>query len=605
MENPQTPETLEPQNLFNSMTQDEECGPTGFLTLNDLGIQIRNNGEGFDIGSENVDVDISVKALDGNKEESVVMYLDTKVGLEEDSLDVIGTEKGSLVNDGTERENEVQYGSMRAASSGELLGLDNNGSEGFAEKKDVIDTEMIEGNRTGLNKDDSVRNIEVSRGGISLFVDFSDPTTVVNQENLHKVKCSGSVVSNEEANVAGEVQRDEVVTDDQESRFCVGDIVWVKTKTQTWWPGKIYNPSNASEYTVKRDQKDCLLVGYFGSSHVTWCCPSQLKPFHENFDQMSGQNKARIFLGAVEKAVDEFGKHLKTQMTCSCILKQHLSGNKGVSIPECKFGELGDFSITRFQPATFLANLKSLALAVSNPGMLEFTVALCRLSAFYRSIGHSQLPMHQLQETDDAESADRSMAKSNTDDQDGNEELGLAEEKNEELTMILGGELVVLPEKCRVGAAEEGIISSKRKSHSRKMKSRKNSKVQDGTDHVEGLGIITLASPPIKGNCILGSPRTTKSTPSNLGNGESGCKAENVKGSELRERKKSKYLSYPYVSLEQKSLPSEETEDAKAQNATFEGVDANNSSGQNIGPPAVKSSGKRFQKKWFKKFIDI
>ena len=98
----------------------------------------------------------------------------------------------------------------------------------------------------------------------------------------------------------------------------------------------------------------------------------------------------------------DFGKRLKLEMTCSCVLKENkfLASNsaitQGASMPECKFGELGVFSAAQFEPVKFLCQLKNLAQVVSKPGMLEFTVIRNYLSAFYHSIGHCQLPIHQL-----------------------------------------------------------------------------------------------------------------------------------------------------------------------------------------------------------------
>lgn len=100
----------------------------------------------------------------------------------------------------------------------------------------------------------------------------------------------------------------------------MGDIVWVRTKSGMWWPGKIHDAADASKYELKSSQKHCLLVGYFWNSLDLVL--SQLKPLHENFDQMSSQNNSRNFLGAVEKAVNEFGVLVKSEMTCSCILKR-------------------------------------------------------------------------------------------------------------------------------------------------------------------------------------------------------------------------------------------------------------------------------------------
>ena len=124
-------------------------------------------------------------------------------------------------------------------------------------------------------------------------MDFSGP--------LNEVNSTGLKFSKEELREAG--NGEDLIIDGQEHKFYVGDIVWVRTKTQTWWPGNIFDHSEAPEYALEDDQRYCWLVGYFGSNHVALCRPSQLKPFHVNFEHMTGQSKAGSFLGAVEKAV--------------------------------------------------------------------------------------------------------------------------------------------------------------------------------------------------------------------------------------------------------------------------------------------------------------
>ncbi|KAK1359037.1 hypothetical protein POM88_043511 [Heracleum sosnowskyi] len=61
---------------------------------------------------------------------------------------------------------------------------------------------------------------------------------------------------------------------------------------------KIYRASDAS-YGLKLKQKDHFLVAYFG------CSSSQLKPFVENFKVMSKQTNSKIFMYAVEAALNE------------------------------------------------------------------------------------------------------------------------------------------------------------------------------------------------------------------------------------------------------------------------------------------------------------
>ncbi|XP_024188607.1 uncharacterized protein LOC112192915 [Rosa chinensis] len=56
---------------------------------------------------------------------------------------------------------------------------------------------------------------------------------------------------------------------DYDYDFCVGDIVWVKTKINTRWPARIHDPADASKYGgIESDQED-------SASWVLWdgsCC---------------------------------------------------------------------------------------------------------------------------------------------------------------------------------------------------------------------------------------------------------------------------------------------------------------------------------------------
>ncbi|KAJ6375546.1 hypothetical protein OIU77_000517 [Salix suchowensis] len=450
---------------------------------------------------------------------------------------------------------------------------------GVVDNNTVRDDQPKEDELLGFNAVDSTRKIDVSGDSLSIYVDLSGSLTGI-------VNCSGVVVSEESKEADDEKE-------ELNGKFHLGDIVWVKTKNQSWWPGKILDPSGVTKDVVQSDQRKGLLVGYLGSCHIAWCLPSQLKPFHEDFEQMIVKNKARSFLGAVEKAVDEFGRCLKSEMTCSCILKERLqsAGNDGfldgLSNLKCRFGE---YSVTQFEPEKLLAQIKDLALAVSKLGVLELTVAKNRLSAFYRSIGHKQLLMNQLWDTTPGEDgSDRRVAKGNSKGyvvhpnstpsggklQSTGDEV-LRQIKNEDLAVIFGRDLD-MSENCRSNAPQENFVLSDMASNSRK---RKYSELK-----VEGPDVNPLPSPIMEEKHHSGSSLT----------GE--------KSSELRERKKSKYLSFPYVNWETKSLPGS-LEDQGPQEVSQETEDVNPIAGQFIGShSASKSSGKRFQKKWIRKFI--
>ncbi|KAL6180530.1 hypothetical protein ACLB2K_047192 [Fragaria x ananassa] len=341
--------------------------------------------------------------------------------------------------------------------------------------------------------------------------------------------------------------------------FCAGDIVWVETKIKTWWPGRIHDPVDASKLGMVSHQEGCLLVGYFGMGHVAWCRRHQLKPFAQLFEQISGQSKARIFVRSVEKALEEFGGRVRLNMTCACVLERNrlsvddAASEGGVTVPDRNCGGLGEISVTHFDSVELLSHLKSLARVVSKVGILDFIVMQSRLSAFYSSTGHCQLPMHLLQEgSDDAESgADGTMLKQT-------EEIVFHQEKNDD------GE--GFAKVSSWGGADRTSISS---SMVRKRKKKRSSEIEE-----TGL----LISPTVKeGNA------------SGIGYGDSGNEGVTETGAESRERKRSRYLSYPYVNLGQIG-------------SSVEGIAATIVDGP---PSNFKSTGDKFWRKWYRRFTGV
>ncbi|OAY47781.1 serine/threonine-protein kinase ATM [Manihot esculenta] len=599
MENHKTPETLEvkfpdgktleAQNPDNSNLE-EASGPSDVFRFSkncivlesNLEVSTEDNGKGHMELVNRVD-DTEAKNLDASGSTSTVVSVDVN--------DIV-TEKSSLVNDGIDSANENGNGSIVAGLNENLGDLSSIVCEDVAVEKTLKDEDMKEDELLGSNGVMSGRELKACGGNLSLHLDYSDSPSRVDNGNLKDVDCSGVFTSQEESKELGNEELKDLI-----GKFHVGDIVWIETKNHSWWPGKICDPLDARKYAVGCNQRNCLLVGYLGISHITWCLPSQIRPFHENFEQMARQNKARSFPVAVEKAVGEFGKCLKSEMTCPCILKkiQQPSGNiesRGASLPGSRFGE---FSLGLFEPVKFLAQIKKLALAVCKLGMLELTVAENFLSAFYHSIGHSQLPMEQLCEsTDDQDNAgDKLMTKSQIDARVGAESSGpskgesqstevevLRQNKIEDQTMIFGGDLDTTAEICKGNFIEGNGAANDLASNSKKRKRKRSSELK-----VEGQEISLSASPSKGEMCIIGSPTTVE------------------RSSKLRVRKKSKYLSYPYVNWEHNGLPSE-TEDPEAHKASQQAERENAVAGQCIGSSSISTSnGKRFQKKWISKLI--
>lgn len=122
---------------------------------------------------------------------------------------------------------------------------------------------------------------------------------------------------------------------------------------------------------------------------------------------MSRQSNSKSYLCVVKKAVGEIGRRAKMEMTCPCFLDEGRNtavAKEGGKMSVEKACKLGEVPVILFEPTDLLERIRYFAQDVSVPGMIEFTVIQNCLSAFYRSIGHHQLAIHQLKRTTDAKS---------------------------------------------------------------------------------------------------------------------------------------------------------------------------------------------------------
>ncbi|XP_047969269.1 PWWP domain-containing protein 3 [Salvia hispanica] len=177
----------------------------------------------------------------------------------------------------------------------------------------------------------------------------------------------------------------------EEHGFRVGDFVWGKIKSHPWWPGQVYDPKYASEFAMARKQEGRLLVAFFGDNSCSWCSPSQLIPFVDNFSEMSKGSSSKSFLNAVQSATDEVGRLLELDMRSKCISKEKKDSlakpevtnsglNAGVVLPEVDVCRL---PFPKYEPADVLDKVKQLANVVSVGNALDLAVLRSWLSVFY------------------------------------------------------------------------------------------------------------------------------------------------------------------------------------------------------------------------------
>ncbi|VAH08215.1 unnamed protein product [Triticum turgidum subsp. durum] len=185
--------------------------------------------------------------------------------------------------------------------------------------------------------------------------------------------------------------------------FRVSDLVWGKVKGHPWWPGEIFDPSNASELALKHQRKDSHLVAYFGDNTFAWCDESQLKPFVTDYSQMEKQSSLDSFVGSVNYALEELSRRILSGMSCAC-LPEELSDSgmsymvenaglkDGVTCSTVNRSEI----LASFSPESLLRYIRSLALFPGQGGdLLELVIACSQLTSFYRSKGCPELASFQ------------------------------------------------------------------------------------------------------------------------------------------------------------------------------------------------------------------
>ncbi|KAL7098525.1 hypothetical protein ACP275_09G022900 [Erythranthe tilingii] len=397
----------------------------------------------------------------------------------------------SVVFDGVTGNNQINKGSLGSESAvcgdsiaGNQINNDVLVSEGELKCSGRVEENVEKSDDYVLlpQKPCSPSKIEISGNGINLSVDDFGPLDgIPNQESSFQENRTIYLgVENASAKKEGED-----VAVEQELTFDVGDLVWVKTRNLLWWPGIISDPIE-SNHAAKSEKRGSFFVKLFGNIYSVWCNSLDLKPFMEHFEQMSVQNKSRNFSGSVERALCEFGQRVKTKMTCLCFSKDGQKLEKSRSNRE-------ENSLSQFDPATFSARIRNLACSVNAPGTVELTVMKIRLSSFYCSVGHCQLPLHLLRSGSDT-------------------------------AQNVTSEIV-----------DEGLNNNASRSF-------RNSRKGNARD-----GDVTVGQR---------RKRNIHSDDNNV--------ATSGKGSESRERKKSKYLSYPYIDVKNVvSTAGPKTEDIK------------------------------------------
>ncbi|KAG6503635.1 uncharacterized protein LOC121984627 [Zingiber officinale] len=184
--------------------------------------------------------------------------------------------------------------------------------------------------------------------------------------------------------------------------FTISDLVWGKVKSHPWWPGQIFDVSDASDLALKYQKKDNFLVAYFGDKTFAWCDESQLKHFEIHFPQLEKQSTSDVFTSAVDGTLDEFSRRIGLGMTCFC-LPEVISINcqkvENAGVRKGSNGYLLDRPsiLSYFEPVKLLEYIKNLAQFPDyDTDRLSLVLANAQLKALYRSKGYPELPSFNL-----------------------------------------------------------------------------------------------------------------------------------------------------------------------------------------------------------------
>lgn len=406
---------------------------------------------------------------------------------------------------------------------------------------------------------------------------------------------------------------DDSVEDIVEGEYLAGDFVWSKTKDHSWWPGQIYDSSDASDVAMNYSKKGRFLVAYFGDATFAWCLPSQLLPFLEHFE-LTRECSSNNHLSAVADAADEIGRLVDWGMTCSCVPEENRKGlarspvvndgiKPGVLAPMGRHTGL-IFSF-KYGSSDMFKTVGDIAKTISFSSILELSILKGFLSAFYRARGGYSLPVYHeplfvegLEDKDESDAMDNANSIVAVDvprqgpveeEMDGNgpsnqEDNALGGRKQKTMTELLASNIDA-PQKNRKSskARLEGNISdtANKKRKAKEEDGNPSNIIQDSSatrqQIIKDKGMNSDYNISKPGTGVPGQEKSlerslrSKLPQINIPGGST--EGGDVQGSEEvispRERKKSKYLSPPYTSPRTKAgYPSYRDEEKESEKIT-------------------------------------
>lgn len=196
-----------------------------------------------------------------------------------------------------------------------------------------------------------------------------------------------------------------LIPPESERGYSISDLVWGKVRSHPWWPGQIFDPSDASEKAIKYHKKDSFLVAYFGDRTFAWNDASVLRPFCSQFSQIEKQSNSETFQNAISCALEEVSRRVELGLACSCTpedsydeISCQIVENTGIREESSRrYGVDKSTEVTSFEPDKLMHYMKALALLPTyRADRLDLTIARAQLVAFCHFKGYRLPPQFLL-----------------------------------------------------------------------------------------------------------------------------------------------------------------------------------------------------------------
>ncbi|XP_023729539.1 uncharacterized protein LOC111877245 [Lactuca sativa] len=191
---------------------------------------------------------------------------------------------------------------------------------------------------------------------------------------------------------------------ENEGEFSASDLVWGKVRSHPWWPGQIFDPSDASDKAMKYHKKDRFLVGYFGDRTFAWNDSTVLKPFRAKFSQIEKQTNSEAFNNALHCALEEVSRRVELGLACSCTphdiykkIECQIVENAGIKKESSKRHGMDKTAlVTSFEPDKLIDYVRLLAKSPYDENdKMDLVMAKAQLLSCARYKGYRQLSEFQ------------------------------------------------------------------------------------------------------------------------------------------------------------------------------------------------------------------